>query len=111
MHHLNEVFIVGIIFFTFLGVVKVISDNRLRSKLIERGEVDESVKSLYSTQNVLSSLKWGFVLVGLGLALLLSQLFPDGIREEVIVGSMFLLAGAGLLFFYYLSNRILKRGE
>jgi uncharacterized membrane protein len=111
MHQLNDVFIVGIIFFTCLGIIKVLSDNRLRSKLIEKGHVDESIKALYSRQNVLSSLKWGFVLVGLGLALLLSQLLPVDVREEVIVGSMFLLAGVGLLSFYYLSNRIMKKED
>ena len=111
MHQLNDVFIVGIIFFTCLGIIKVLSDNRLRSKLIEKGEVDESIKALYAHQNVISSLKWGFVLVGLGLALLLSQLLPGYVRDEVIAGSMFLLAGAGLLFFYFISNRIVKKND
>lgn len=111
MHQFHDIFIVGIIFFTCLGIIKVLSDNRLRSKLIEKGEVDESIKALYSSQNLISSLKWGFVLIGLGLALLLSQLLPEDVRDEVIAGSMFLLAGAGLLFFYFISNRIVKKND
>jgi len=113
MDHYTDVFIVAIIFFSFFGVVKVISDNRLRQKLIDRGELGENIKHLYTSPKyqTLSSLKWGFVLVGLGLALLIGQLIPVDIQDEIIVGAMFILAGSGLLLYYYISNQLQKKSN
>ena len=113
MGQLDDVLIVAIIFFSIVGVVKVISDNRLRQKLIDKGQLDENVKYLYSssTHQTLSSLKWGFVLIGLGLALLLGQLVPSDVKDEVIIGGMFILAGLGLLVFYHLSKQLVKKSD
>ncbi|MBN2105241.1 hypothetical protein JW835_14485 [bacterium] len=113
MDNYSDVFIVAIVFFSFVGVVKVISDNRIRQKLIDKGELGEKVKYLYSnsTSRTLSSLKWGFVLIGLGLALLIGQLLPVDVQEEVVVGAMFILAGSGLLLFYYIASKLGKKSN
>jgi len=96
------------IFFAIAYIIKVISDNRLRHRLIERGQVDETVKDLFNENlelKALSSVKWGLVLIGIGLALFVGQMFPYDVREEMTIGSMFFLAGVGFLAFYFMAKK------
>jgi hypothetical protein len=91
------------LFIVIAYIIKVISDNRVKQRLIERGEIDEKIKLLYSDRlqsHNLSSLKWGLVLTGLGLALFIGQLFPRTITEEMTVGGMFIFAGVAFLIYY-----------
>lgn len=100
------------IFIAFAYTIKVLSDNRLRRLLIEKGQVNESVKYLFvgpSDKNVPSSLKWGMVLIGIGVAVLIGQVVPNHMMEEVTVGGMFLLAGLGLVVYYFLASRLIKK--
>jgi hypothetical protein len=95
------------LFIAFVAIVKIISDNRVKKMLIERGKVDESVKFLYEKpywQSPLNSLKWGFVLIGIGLAFLLGQLFPYSVSDEAVIGLMFLFAGIGFLLYYFMAK-------
>ena len=111
---MQEVLIVGIIFGSLIMLIKLLSDNRLRHKLIDKGMLDENVKFLYreSPQHrIISSLKWGFVLIGIGLAFLLAQTVPVHQQEEVTIGSMFLLAGIGFLAYYFVADHYLKKNN
>ncbi len=97
------------IFMVLAYSVKILSDNRLRRLLIEKGQVNESVKYLFMDReykNVPSSLKWGMVLIGIGVAILVGQLVPHSLMEEVTVGGMFFLAGLGLVLFYFIASRL-----
>jgi hypothetical protein len=102
-----EILIPITMFIAFVAIVKIISDNRVKKMLIERGKVDENIKFLYQTpywSTPLSSLKWGFVLVGIGLAFLLGQLFPYSVSDEAVIGLMFLFAGVGFLLYYFMAK-------
>jgi hypothetical protein len=103
-------FLIPITLFAIVGyIIKVISDNRLRQKLIDKGEIDENIKFLYSArteQKGLSSLKWAFVLIGLGLALFIGQIFHTYFTDEMTVGMMFLLAGIGFLIYYFIEKNL-----
>jgi hypothetical protein len=93
------------LFIVIAYIIKVISDNRVRNRLIEKGQLDESVKNLFNNnvkQRNLSSMKWGLVLIGIGLALFIGQLFPYDIQEEITIGGMFFLAGVGFLIYYFI---------
>ncbi len=103
-----EIIIAPVIFFSLVAIVKIISDNRLRRILIERGKLDENIKFIFQNRaelNPLSSVKWGLVLIGIGLALLLGQLFPYTFADEAILGLMFLFAGIGFLVYYALMKK------
>jgi hypothetical protein len=52
----------------------------------------------------LSNVKWGMVLIGIGLALLLGQLFPYDITEAMTIGFMFLFAGLAFLIYYFIQK-------
>lgn len=97
-------------------VFKVIADAITRNKLINKGLVDENVKFLFSKGFIdthpLSNVKWGLVLVGLGLALLIKQFAPFYMRDESVLGLMFLFAGVAFLIYYGVSkNRVTGKGE
>jgi len=106
---LTGVLIVFVIFSSVAFVIKVISDNRIRRRIIESGQVDEKVKYLYFKSGKralepLSSVKWGMVLVAIGLALLLGQMFPYDITEMMTIGFMFLFAGFAFLIYYFIQK-------
>jgi hypothetical protein len=104
--------IVGIVFVSVLGFVKMLSDNKIRSKLIDKDMVNENIKHLYSTRfdaNVPGALKWGLALIGIGAAFLIGLLVPVEVQGEVTVGSMFLLAGLGFLVYYGIAKRLNDR--
>ena len=93
------------LFIVVAYIIKVISDNRVRNRLIEKGEVDKTIKDLFNNnvqQKSLHSMKWGLVLIGIGLALFIGQLFPYDIKEEITIGGMFFLAGVGFLIYYFI---------
>jgi hypothetical protein len=103
----EAVIIVPAIFLSFVLMIKIISDNRIKKMLIERGKVDENIKFLYQSiaaRDPLSSVKWGLVLIGIGLAFLLGQLFPYSVSDEAVIGLMFLFAGIGFLVYYFMAK-------
>jgi hypothetical protein len=106
-----EIFIPISLFLVIGYIIKVISDNRVRHRLIEKGQVDESIKNAFSENSELKnlqSLKWGMVLIGLGLALFIGQFMPHYMQEEITVGGMFLFAGIALLIYYSVARRRIK---
>jgi len=109
MAEIVPVFIVGIVFFSLVSFVKILSDNKIRHKLIEKNLVDDNVKYLYSDRfeyGVPSALKWGMVLIGVGLAFLIGQLVPSHLEEKVTIASLFILAGLGLVLYYFIAKKI-----
>ncbi len=110
-----EIIIVPVLFLSIVAIIKIISDNRLRRIMIEKGKLDESLKyfpQVGTATSPFSSVKWGLVLIGLGLALLLGQLFPYRISDTMTVGFMFLFAGIGFLIYYFLvKNKISSKAN
>lgn len=93
---------------TIAIIIKLTLDHRMRQKLVEKGMVDENLKYLYKTNGAgraQSSLKWALVLMGLGLAVLVGQLAPNHMIEEITFACMFLFAGLGLLVHYLVVSR------
>jgi len=107
--------LIPITFFVIIGyVIKSISDNRVRHRLIEKGLLDKNINILYAERlegSYLSALKWGLLMVGLGMALLITQLFPEYISEEFTVGGMFIFAGAAFLIYYFIARNLISKNE
>ncbi len=111
---LTAVLIVATVFFSMVSIVKIISDNMMRRKILEKGMLDENIKYLYaqtSQQQVPASLKWGMVLIAVGAAIFIGQFFPHTFSEEATIGVMFLMAGLALILYYFIARRILKQSE
>ena len=97
------------IFGVFGFMLKIYLEYRIKNKLIEKDKVDENVKFLYQSgpeYRILTNIKWGLVLVGIGVAALLSWWFPRAISEEGTIGLMFLLAGIGFLISSAMAKKV-----
>jgi len=110
---MDDVLIVGIVFFSVVAIVKIISDANTKKKLLDKGLADEKVQHLFvpAEITVLSNLKWGMVLVGIGAATLLSNLLPYRWSDEGTFGLILVFAGLGFLIYYPLAQRRLKEIE
>lgn len=104
--NLVPIIIVPVIFFAFVAMVKIISDNLIRRRLIEKGMVDEKVKylaDLSGSGKNMSSIKWGITLIAIGSAFIIPQFFYR-VSDEVTVGLMFIFAGLGFLIYYFIAK-------
>lgn len=111
---MESILIVLIVFAAIVSTVKIIADSRLRNRLIDKGLVDEKVKFLYRKDDktlVLSNLKWGMVLVGVGVAAMVGQFFPYYFSEEGLLGLMLTFAGFGFLIYYFIASGQLSNGN
>jgi hypothetical protein len=99
-------------FITVAVIVKIGLDHRTRQKLIDKGMVDENVKYLYRENGetrALGTLKWALVLIGIGLAVIIGQIVPSRMSEEITIAGMFLLAGVGLLVYYAIAAKVMRK--
>jgi len=99
----------AVVFFSVVAIVKIISDNTIRRRLIDKGLVDEKIKFLYngsSRTKALSNLKWGIVLIGIGAAAIIAQISrEDWVDRGGAIGLMFIFGGIGYLTYYFLMSR------
>ena len=103
-----------VMFPIFYLMLKAILDYAARKKLIEKGMVNENVKYLAGFEGgFLSSLKWGLIMIGIGVALVIARLAKYDIEEEglFVFGLMFLMAGIGLLVHYFIAAQKSKEHE
>lgn len=103
-----------VFFFAIVTIIKVISDNRTRQKLIEKRLLEENIKYLYPDRlehYVSSSLKWGMVLVGIGLAIFIGQMVPQRISDVITAAGIFIFAGLGLILYYVIATLMVKKSE
>lgn len=101
-----EIIIVPVVFLAFVTIIKILSDARTRNRLIDKGLVEEGVKNLYPRQASpsLSNLKWGLVLLGVGVGAMVS-FFTDAISDEGTLGLMCVLAGLAFLVYYAIASK------
>lgn len=109
----DEPGLVFVSFFAFvLGVTKVLSDNWTRRKLIEARVSDDAIRTLFrkeSDPEMFAALKWGIVLVSLGLGLMVSQYLPARFEEPLAWGVVLVFGGAGLLAYYAIARVLVRR--
>lgn len=110
---MQDALIVTIVFVSFIILVKILIDARTRHKLIDKGMVDEKLKYLYPYQMSAApaALKWGMVLIGVGLAILLGQIVPHRISEEITFACMFLFAGLGMIIYYFIAKSMTEKSK
>ena len=110
----SEVLIPAIVFFSIVAVVKILADAKTRNRLIEKGVADEKIRDFLgatSQLHALSSLKWGMVLVGIGLAAVIGEAFPSYVSDEITWALIFIFAGIAFLVYYPLADRRLKQAQ
>ena len=106
--------IIPIVFFLSIVAVWggiVLTRHKERMTIIDKGLNPADLKALYERSsraaNPLSSLKWGILLICVGLAVLIGIWLRDQffLNDGVIPGLMAVLGGAGLVFFYFIASR------
>jgi hypothetical protein len=89
----------------------ILTRHKERMTIIDKGLNPADMKALYERHwkaaNPLSSLKWGILLVCVGLAVLIGIWLRDQFffNDGVIPGLMAVLGGAGLVIFYFIASR------
>lgn len=95
-------------------IIKLLSENKTRRQLIEKGLVDEKIKYLFPDKPkdyVGSSLKWGMVLIAVGLAVFAGQMVPRDLVEEVTIGCMLVFGGLALVIYYVIASKKLNKSK
>ena len=106
--------ILAVIFFGIVAIIKTVSDARTRNRLIEKGVADQKIRDFLSATSqlhALSSLKWGMVLVGIGLAAIIGEAFPSYVSGDITWALIFIFAGIAFLVYYPLADRRLKDAQ
>jgi phage shock protein PspC (stress-responsive transcriptional regulator) len=114
VRELAPVFGAAVMLYFTLAIIKLVMEHKTRNRLIEKGLVDEKVKYLFFEKQpgeASTSLKWGIVLIGLGLAVLIGRLAPQYIRDEMTVAALFFLAGLGLVIYYFIARAMQKKNQ
>lgn len=95
-------------FAAIVWIVKIVSDNRIRRKMLDQHVSDEMVEAILqkgkSEPSALGALKWGLIVLGVGGALILVELFSIDADEPLAYGMLFLAAGAGLIAYYLIAS-------
>jgi hypothetical protein len=95
-------------------IVKQLSENKMRRQLIEKGLVDEKIKYLFLDKPkdyVGASLKWGMVLIAVGLAVFVGQMAPHDLVQEITIGAMLIFGGLALVLYYIIAGKRMKKSE
>ncbi|MGH1362535.1 MAG: DUF6249 domain-containing protein [Calditrichia bacterium] len=110
----SEIVIVPVMFYALVTIVRVVSDNRLKRIMIERGDAEGNLELFTARSKVNDSanaLKWGMVLVSVGLAFLIGNEFRHELDEPGLTGLVATFAGTGLLIYHFLVGRLEKKAE
>jgi hypothetical protein len=89
----------------------ILTRHKERMSMIDRGLKAEDIKSLYERQALrvdpLSALKWGIVLVCVGIAIMLGIWLRDNyfFNDGVFPGLIAAFGGAGLILFYFIASK------
>jgi hypothetical protein len=105
--------IASIFFFTTIILIWggiIVSKHRERMSIIERGLKPEDMKALYERNTKISfgsSLKWGIVFIGIGLAVLVGMWLRQAydVDESIFAGLIALFGGMGLVVYYIVAGK------
>ena len=100
-----EIFIPISMFLLIFGIVKQVSDNRLRHKIVEKELVNSDLKGLF-TQSPYPALKWALVLIGAGIAVVISVFIDIPQRELLMIALMLIFGGLGFLVYFIIVRKI-----
>jgi len=109
---MEEAVQMAVVFGSILLAVKFLTEFFLRRRLIDKGLVDEKVKYLFADvgmTHLLSNIKWGMLLIAIGLALFWKQFSPYRVEDETIFGLMFLFGGIGFLVYYFVAKSYIEK--
>ena len=100
-------FLVPVALFVLIGyIIKTISDNKIRKRALENGNLNESIKHLWEksyANRPLQNIKWAIIFAGVGFVILFAHLFA--LAEAVAIGLTALVVAAALLVYYRMEKK------
>lgn len=114
---LIPIFAIGSFLATIVILVKITSDNKIRKQILDKGLDADAVKALFPKkwngvgEGVSSALKWGIVLICVGLAFLIGQVVPVENPDNLTATCLFLFAGIGLVVYYRIEKKMKEEDE
>lgn len=119
---MEAILVTGIVFYGFYLIFKAWSDHSIKRMLIKNNMIDQSEKLIVketpsAEQNSLPTLKWGLVLLALGIGSVVSASFYPLIMtyEEhyylltwLLPGIVLIFASLGFLAYFFISQRMKK---
>jgi len=110
---LTPVFIVGITFLSIVAIVAsvVLSRHRERTMMIQKGLSPEEIKAIYADErspaNPLRPLKWGLVLIGIGIAVIIGLWLEAAYDVEggIYPALIALFGGIALVVFHLIARK------
>jgi len=111
-----EILVPIALFATIFGIifVAVSARNKERMALIEKGMDASIFKEAHNSLGRYNALKWGLVIVGVGIGLILGNIFDiHGIMDDDVAyfAMIFVFGGLGLLSYYLLIRKIKPEKE
>ncbi len=112
--------LIPITFFTIIGImvyIGVATRHKERMAMLEKGFTPDQMQKLarrtFRPQSPMSSLKWGIIIVAIGLAIIVANFVRNvyNVDESVSAGIVFLFAGSALLVFYAIAAKKLREPE
>ena len=98
--------------FTVVSVTRIVSEGRTRRRLIEGGNSPEVLRALTAAgqqdAGLHNALKWGLVMLALGVALIVVQFIPYGPDEPIAFGIVLVFVALGLLAYYAVGRRMTR---
>ncbi|MGH7753068.1 MAG: DUF6249 domain-containing protein [Gemmatimonadales bacterium] len=99
--------------YIIVTVTRIISDGRMRRRLLEAGVTPELAKTLATPQpddpGLFRALRWGIVLGSVGIALILIQFLPYRVDDPIAFGLILVFGGAGLLTYHVSARRLMRK--
>jgi hypothetical protein len=100
-------FLVPIAVFVLIGyIVKTISDNKIRKRALENGNLNESIKHLWIksyANRPLQNVKWAVIFGGIGVVILFSHFFA--LAEAIAIGLAAIVVAISLIIYYILEKK------
>jgi hypothetical protein len=96
-------------FWSLTTIVRVLSDNHTRRKAIAAQMPPQHLPALFARQHDgerRSALKWGIVLVSMGIGLMIVELIPFDEEGPFALGILAVAAGAGFLMYTTIAARM-----
>lgn len=95
-------------FLSVVAIIKFVMDAKVRRRMAETHASEDLVRSMLEADEQgrrLSALKWGLVLVLMGLAFALVDVLDLGPEDPAVYGLLLGAAGVGMLGYHVLAHR------
>jgi len=98
--------LIPIVLFAIIPIIiKIVSDNNIKKRIIDQGLVNSDLRYLYIDRlehHIPAAFKWGLVCIAVGLGILVGQMYHS---DEITVATMLMAGGAALILYHFIAKK------